>query len=139
MRHVYGAAYASKCCLWLHINELNPLLLLWQKKSYSEMAIFLDFSDGYDAIYEKIIGTHFSQRRWWFQDFWFLQIAKTVIVSNMKKKCHCRFFLNNRKRGFCIGCTVNIWRDSEASKSPIAQWRHKIGKMGWRRLWMTPK
>ena len=56
------------------------------------MAIFLDFSDGYDGIYEKIIGTNFSQRRWWFQDFWFLQIAKTVIVSNMKKNAIADFF-----------------------------------------------
>ena len=91
MGHVYGAAYASKCCLWLHINELNPLFLLWQRIILSEMAIFQTVMMAY---MKRLWENNFSQRRWWFQDFWFLQIAKTVIVSNMKKKiCHCNFFL----------------------------------------------
>lgn len=49
-----------------------------------------NFSDGYDGIYEKMMGKKFIQRRF----FWFLQLAKTVIVSNMKKKMPLQIFFS---------------------------------------------
>ena len=69
----------------------EPSFLLWQKIILSEMAIFQMVMMAM-AYMKRLWEKNFSQRRWWFQDFWFLQIAKTVIVSNMKKKMPLQIF-----------------------------------------------